>query len=335
MKTPTPTDGQQSQTSTAQDISDPNISFADYERLRLGGAGLEDKGETSEAGAEEDAEPKAPAESEPAETEETEEEGNESTESEADEAEEEEEPSEKTKTKKKGGFQRRIEKKNAEIRARDARINELERELASKGAGKPEPKAADSKPAAEGKPKLEDYDTHAEYVEALTDWKLEQRDKERAEKEANSKLESEQKEIEAAHLKRVKEFRKKTPDYAEVITGAVEAGLSLSPAVDRLLLESDVGPEVLYEMAKDLDEFERINSLGPIAAAREIGKLEAKLAKSADAPKPEIKKTTKAPKPIEPVAGSGGKVVKSIYDPNLPFSEYERIRKEQDRRKQG
>jgi hypothetical protein len=66
----------------------------------------------------------------------------------------------------------------------------------------------------------------------------------------------------------------------------------------------------MYELASDLKEFKRINSLPPLAIAREIGKLELKLSKPSEE-KQEIKKTTNAPKPLTPVGSKSAPVKKS------------------------
>jgi len=85
-------------------------------------------------------------------------------------------------------------------------------------------------------------------------------------------------------------------------------------------------------LAKDKAEFDRINSLNPIAAAKEFGKIESKIsANSSEEKKPEPKKITKAPQPIVPVGSKGGSASKSIDDPNISQKEYERLRREQMR----
>jgi hypothetical protein len=110
--------------------------------------------------------------------------------------------------------------------------------------------------------------------------------------------------------------------------------INFSPALEESILHSEVGPAVVYELAKNKKELDRINSLPPLAAAREFGKLEAKLLAKSESPKEEIKKQTKAPKPIEPVGGkSGGAIRRSVYDENLPFKEYVALRRESMRKR--
>jgi hypothetical protein len=102
----------------------------------------------------------------------------------------------------------------------------------------------------------------------------------------------------------------------------------MSVAVQELLVQSENGPELMYELAKNREAFERINKLTPLAAARELGKFEAQFKKANSNEKPE-KKITKAPPPIAPVGKRATAVKKDIYDKDLSFADYERIREEQ------
>lgn len=239
--------------------------------------------------------------------------------------------SEKDKPKKKGGFQRRIDKLNARY-ATAQQEAEHWKQMALKNAGesKSEPIEQAKSVDVQGKPDPETFDTHAEYVEALTDWKIEQREKSVKETEQKSKLQAEQDNVRNAHYEREKSFADKTSDYKEVITELMESNPKVSVTFEQLLFTSENGPEILYELAKDMKEFERINSLSPIAAAREFGKIESKLS-SKPSEKQESKKTTKAPQPINPVGSKGGSVSKSLDDPNLSQKEYEALRLKQMR----
>ena len=90
--------------------------------------------------------------------------------------------------------------------------------------------------------------------------------------------------------------------------------LPLTPAIYEAVLDSDIGPALVYHLAKDLELYEKISKMPPLSAAREIGKLEAKLMKDN---KPNV---SKAPPPINPVTKQSGTVKK---DPNsLSYKEY-------------
>jgi hypothetical protein len=242
----------------------------------------------------------------------------------------------KDKPKKKGGFQRRIDKLNA-AKADAQREAEYWKREALKAAGGESKNSEAKKPAPtpqEGKPNPDHFESHSEYVEALTDWKVDQKQKAR-DAEANRKaLESEQKAILQKHTERVQSFAAKTEDFEEMVAGVED--ITISTALQELIVSSDNGPELIYELAKNRSELERIAKLSPLAAAREIGKLETRIAAgqaSAGEKKPEPKKITKAPKPIDPVGGGKGAVAKSIDDPTLSQAEYERMRREHMKRR--
>lgn len=250
--------------------------------------------------------------------------------SEATEESEEQEDSEESveeKPKKKGGFQRRIDKLNAKAAAKDAEIERLKSLLSEKNGEKP---VEQEKPVkAEGKPSADDFETHAEYVEALTDWKLEQREKEAKEKAEQMRAKSEAETVMKSHSERVAQFSEKHEDFHEVLEGVDDIAPSL--VLLQLIVSSDNGPELMYELAKNREEYERINKLSPIAVARELGKLESKLAAPASEQKQEQKKLTKAPKPLEPVS-KAAKTASTKSPDSMNYEEFKKWREEQLKR---
>lgn len=239
--------------------------------------------------------------------------------------------SEKDKTRKKSGSQRRKERAER-AEAEVERLRKVVEDMALKGAGdsrtEQAPKAEATKAVGDaGKPNPDAFDSYTEYTEALTDWKIEQREKAREAAAEQSRRESQQREQMNAHSERVKAFAAEHVDFDDVL--AEVADLPLSPSVEHLLLTSETGPALMYELAKNVDEFKRINALDPLAAARELGRLESRLTPASDSSRPEPKKQTKAPAPIVPVGSKGGSVPKTIHDPNLSQSEYERLRAKQ------
>ena len=76
---------------------------------------------------------------------------------------------------------------------------------------------------------------------------------------------------------------------------------------------SDAGPDVAYYLGANPKEADRISRLQPILQAKEIGKLEAKLAAN-----PPVKKTSSAPEPFAPVTART--VGSPTYDTTDPRS---------------
>lgn len=266
-------------------------------------------------------------------TEETENEASESLEaSESDEDAGEPKETEQDKPKKKSGWQKRIDKLHSRITAASQeaeywkKVALQKQEDPSKSSKSDEPKA--TKAADVSKPNPDDFESHAEYVEAVADWKAEQKLRARDEAAEKAKLQSEFEQTQKAHIQRVKSFAEKVEDFSDVLAEVDD--IRLSPTLEHELISSENGPELMYELAKDRKELERINALHPLKIARELGKVEARIAaRSSEAQKPEPKKLTQAPKPIAPVGGTKGAVGKSIDDPNISQREYEAIRRKQ------
>jgi hypothetical protein len=227
---------------------------------------------------------------------------------------------EEPKKSKKGGFQKRIDKLT-KARAQAEQEKEFWRSEALKA--KP---AADSKPVEPnknspvGKPKQDDFDTHEAYVDAITDWKIEQRDKI---KDADAQAKAAKSEIESkvtTYQKGVKAAQEKLDDYDDVIESVDNVPMPLH--LNKLLLDSENGPELAYHLAKDPENFARVCKLDVVSAARELGKIEAKLSRAPESAKEQ--KTTKAPAPLKPVGGSGSARQKIWKDGDDDFQAFKR-----------
>lgn len=263
----------------------------------------------------------APArlEEKPVESETAEEDG----ESEQDEDAEEQSRDAEQPRKKRGGFKRRIDKLNGRLTAVEQE-KEYWREQALK-LQKPEPAQGGAKTpiAQDGRPTQDAFDTHEEYLEALTDWKVDQRDRANQAKATEQSQKSAFDEKVQSYQAKVKEFAKTHDDFDDVLESVGDIPMSI--AVQQSLLESEIGPEIAYELAKNPGEYERICSLGLVPAARELGKIEAKLL--AEKSKPPVEsKTTKAPKPVAPVSTKNAGSIQKSPD-EMDFEEFKAWRK--------
>lgn len=312
-------------------LESKDLSFSEYQTLRRGGT-LEAPVSEPEAKAPE--QKQVTAESETAATEEGKDESLER-ESVTDTAPEEKTEPEEKKAPKKGGIQKRFDKMTAE-KAQLAQELEYWKQTALKGKDAPETKApetqANAAPKTDAdKPNPETFATHAEYVEALADWKYEQRSKADREKADRERFQSEQQKIAQTYQEKLQAFKEKTPDFHEVeaeLTDALDdARVRIPPAMTQAFLTAENGPELAYELAKDPKEFTRICKLDPVRAAVELGKFAAKLEAKSSAP--ETKKITNASKPLDPVgSGKGATPKRSLSDPDLPFSDYVKLRRQ-------
>ena len=93
---------------------------------------------------------------------------------------------------------------------------------------------------------------------------------------------------------------KAIPDFTETIAKAGD--MKAMPFVRDLIVESDKGPLLQYHFAKNPAELRRINELSPVSAAKEIGKLEARLSLA----KPNT--VTRASPPTPPPKGGAARV---------------------------
>lgn len=200
-----------------------------------------------------------------------------------------------------GGEEKPQEKPKRSARER---INEL-----TKRAHEAEREAQRWREAAERKtadpsekPNPDKFGSYDEYVEALADWKADQRVAEsfkRRDAERSQAAEARAAEAKAqAWAERQSEFREATPDYDAVVG---KSAVQIAPHVVDTLLDSESGPELAYHLAKRPETVKRINALSPLSAARELGRIEATLSSPAA---PQIKPASKAPAPITPVRSS-------------------------------
>ena len=138
-------------------------------------------------------------------------------------------------------------------------------------------------PVSADGPKQDDFDTHAEWVKASIRF------------EAKAMIEAEKRQ--QTWDQKAQAARTRFTDFDE----ALETAPAPSRAVAEVLNESPIGGDVAYHLATHPDEYNRINRLGPVAAALELGRIEARLAPQKKAP---ITPATKAPRPPSPVTAA-------------------------------
>lgn len=210
---------------------------------------------------------------------------------------------------------RREAERLAETRAQT--IKELEDEL----------KKAKSQIPAKDKPKLDDFESEAEFMEALADWKVDQRLREKNEQDEKATRETTEKQAIDREYEALDGIMEKgRTKYADFNTLVLDEALTISQPMVEVILFSDVAEDLYYYLGKNPDESARIAKLPPMKAAHEIGKIEAKL--TAPPPPPPPKKLPQAPDPITPVKTTGA----IEKDPNdMTPREYREWREKQKR----
>lgn len=205
--------------------------------------------------------------------------------------------------KKSKGVQKRLDeitrqRYEAERRAEQERQERLYWQRKAMGEDKPVTTTPQNKPT------VDQYGSYEEYLEALSDWKVESRLSAEREEYQRRAREQETYQKQTTYQERVNKALDKYEDYADVAHGN---HWSPTEAMTDAILESDMGPDIAYYLGSNPDEAVRISRLSPQAQYRELGKLEAKLS----APKSE--KPTSAPPPIEP-SGSRAKADKAPHE---------------------
>ncbi|PWT71031.1 MAG: hypothetical protein C5B60_11435 [Chloroflexi bacterium] len=258
----------------------------------------------------EETEPAAAAEKPPAKTE------PQSGAEETQQAEETEEEPEAGKPGRGGSRQRRIDRLTRENESWKQQNEYLRQQLATAQQPRPPQPAAQAPPTppkpaeAPGKPKLQDFQTLEAYQEALTDWKLDQREAQRkAEAEMAAARDAEQK-LQTAWSSSETTARTAHPDYDEVIQSvAAPAGPGVL-AARQAMLEDEAGAEILYYLGTHSEELQRIAAMQPVSAIREIGKLSAMLAPSPAAERSKPRTVSSAPRPPAPLSRPSGQTTK-------------------------
>ena len=147
----------------------------------------------------------------------------------------------------------------------------------------------------------EQFESTDAYVDALATQRAEQLLAQREQNRQRTEL------LESYH-DREEKAREKYDDFEQV---AYNPNLPITDAMAQSIQASDIGPEVAYHLGANPKEAERIARLSPLLQAKEIGKLEAKLASD-----PPVKKTSNAPTPISPItARSTGTPAYDTTDP--------------------
>ena len=150
-------------------------------------------------------------------------------------------------------------------------------------------------------PPIEQFASPEEYADLLAERKAEELLARREQARAQSEI------IESYHDKE-EEARSKYDDFEQV---AYNPKLPITNEMAQTIQSSEVGPDMAYYLGSNPKEAERISRLSPLQQAKELGKIEAKLAES-----PVVKKTSSAPAPIAPItARSTGSSATDTTDP--------------------
>jgi len=178
---------------------------------------------------------------------------------------------------------------------RQARV-ELEQRLAALEQNRqPQPVNIDQEPQPS------QFSDAFEYAKALAEYSTERALAERDRQVAMAREQEAQQKIIQSWAQKVQAAKAELPDFDDLVAAS---DVVVNNAVRDAILESDVGPKILYHLAENNDLAKKIAGLNPNAALREIGKLEARFEKT-EQTAPVVR--SKAPTPIQPIRGGQGK----------------------------
>ena len=173
--------------------------------------------------------------------------------------------------------------------ALEARLAVLERQ--------PAPQA----PKVDEEPQPSQFNDAFEYAKALAEYTADKRIGEMKRQEAEERQAQERQKVIETWASKVQAAKASMPDFDDIVASS---DVVVNDDIRDAILESDVGPQILYHLAENDDVAKRIAGLSPKQALREIGKLEARFEVKETAPETKPIVRSKAPAPIQPLRGS-------------------------------
>ena len=173
--------------------------------------------------------------------------------------------------------------------ALEARLAALERQ--------PAPQA----PKVDEEPQPSQFNDAFEYAKALAEYTADKRIAEMKQDEAKAKAEAERQKVIDQWASKVQKAKADLPDFDDIVASS---DVVVNDDIRDAILESDVGPQILYHLAENDDVAKKIAGLSAKQALREIGKLEARFEVKETKPEAAPVVRSKAPAPINPLRGS-------------------------------
>lgn len=192
--------------------------------------------------------------------------------------------------------------------------------------------SAQAQQIQDDKPKADDpkFKTYEDYVEALTDWKVNQREKQAAEQNAQKMFEESKRKIYTGFEAVMKAETESNPGWIDKIDPdllELKPSAELPPGVKPgrenmladLLIFSPVAPKLLMHFTEHPEDLQRFSTLHPLRFGVEFGKLEDRMTAATTATAaPEV---SKAKPPVRPVTG-GPTTVDKVPGDDASFEEH-------------
>ena len=221
----------------------------------------------------------------------------------------------------------KLEKRFSELtkqrKEAEARAEEAERRLkVLESQGQP----AQAQPQGNQKPTPDEFKDAFEYAEALADWSAEQALVRREQEVKQKEFEVQKQKVIQTWQQKLEATIAELPDYEAMVASS---NVAVNDTVRDAILESDVGPRILYELASDDGMAEKLSTMTTASALKLIGKLEAKFEKTEEPVKAEKKTVaakSKAPEPIRPLRSTGGVAEVSMDGNDMSYQQWKAAR---------
>ena len=192
--------------------------------------------------------------------------------------------------------------------ARDEARKEAQREREAREALEARLKALETKSEPvkavkeeEPEPKPEQFSDAFEYAKALAEYSAEKALRDRDRQEVERRAQEQRSQFEKGWADRVAAAKQSMPDFDDMVNSS---DVMVSDPVRDAIMESDVGPQILYHLAENPDLGKKLGEMSVIAALRHIGRVETQFEKTEEK-KPAVAKS-KAPAPISPIKVGAG-----------------------------
>ena len=184
-----------------------------------------------------------------------------------------------------------------------------------------------TKPKAEvnrdEKPRPDQFVDAFEYAEALADWSAENAVMRARQEDIERKVQEERQKVIETWNSRLENVKKDLPDYDDMVASS---DVVVSDQVRDAILESEVGPRILYHLAENPEIAEKISKSSLITALREIGKLEARFEKTEPIEVKPVAVKSKAPAPISPLKGTSSEQAVITDTDKMTYAQYKAMR---------
>jgi transcriptional regulator NrdR family protein len=152
---------------------------------------------------------------------------------------------------------------------------------------------------ADQEPQPSQFNDAFEYAKALAEYTADKRIAEMKQEEAKAREAVERQKVIDQWTQKVQKAKAELPDFDDIVASSE---VVVNDDIRDAILESDVGPQILYHLAENDEVAKKIAGLSAKQALREIGKLEARFEKTEPA---QTVAKSKAPAPINPIKSSG------------------------------